>query len=134
MTTAKLSGKQGEQTNAAIWVRVLVDGEEAMPGNVTFNSRTIKLSGDLTHVYIDPTGEETALEDHWIELFMETKTANAFNFIAIDLGSGVHTVEVQAKVGGFSDQDPSNVLNRWAAMIGKATVVVDEVNLKTPAS
>jgi hypothetical protein len=137
LTNSKLVGKDSTDSSASIWVRVVVDGSEtkAVPGNVTFASRTVKIRGDLTHVYTDEVGPP--LDDHWIELFIGTKTANSFQFIAQNVGNGPHTIDVQAAaVATGADTDPTDPINdpAYAAMIGYATVVVDEVNLKLPAT
>jgi hypothetical protein len=136
LTNSKLTGKTSEDSGASIMVTVLVDGEEADPGQVTFASRTVRIKGDLTHPWAgedcdaDPTTEVQEPCEHWIMLFMDTKTANTFNFIAQDVGSGVHNIEVVAQLDAYGVDDPDTPASDYAAMIGKATVVVEEVDLK----
>jgi len=128
VTTVKLSGKQetDNSAEARIVFRVLVDDVVAMPDEVTFASRLVSLTGNLAHEWEgDPTG--ILLDDHWILFHEETSTANCFNFASMNVGSGVHTVVVQAKVEGNA---VGNDANDWGAVIGNVAVVVDEVNLK----
>lgn len=123
VTNAKLSGTQGSEAIATIWVRVMVDGVQADPGIVTFNNRVLKVEGDLTHHF---GGLPLDIDDHWFEIFLATKCANAFNFCAEDVGSGVHTVVVQA----MTHKDEKGLKGTANAYIGNVSVVVDEVMLK----
>ena len=123
VTNAKLSGTQGSEAIANISVRVLVDGEVADPGIVVFSNRVLKVEGDLTHHY---GGAPLDIDDHWFEIFLTTKCANAFNFCAQDVGSGVHTILVQA----MTHKEEKGLKGTANAYIGKASAVVDEVMLK----
>jgi len=122
-TSAKLSGTDGSDALAEIQVRVLVDGQEAVPGPVTFDNRMLKLEGDLTHHY---EGALLPIDDHWIEIFIDTAAAHAFNFAYEDLGSGVHTIVVQANLKTVT----GGLKGTADAAIGKISVVVDEVMFK----
>jgi hypothetical protein len=127
VTKVKLSGDTGSRALAQIDVKVLVDGNEVIiPGNentqggVVLDNRLLGIRGDLKHVdLVNP--------DHWLEIFLATKSAHGFNFMAENVGSGVHTVEVKARTWGRADWANGA---RYAAFIGNASVVVDEVNLK----
>lgn len=121
-TTVKLKGDVGSSARAAIEIQVTVDGnaiEIAGGGNfIVFNDRLLQLTGDLKHADgINP--------DHWIEIFMATKSANGFNWFTEDVGSGIHTVRVYARKFIAVDGVASAT-----ALVGNASVVVDEVNLK----
>ena len=124
-TKVKLSGNVGSEAAATIEARVLVDGNEVLiPGNqnpeggVVLDNRLLKLTGDLTHLNpLEPA--------HWIEIFMGTKSCHGFNFIAENVGVGVHTIEVQVKTSGYTIGEA-----QYSALIGNASLVVDEVNLK----
>ena len=123
VTNAKLSGTLGSEAIATIEVRVLVDGAEAVPGVVTFNNRVLKVEGDLTH---HSGGEPLPIDDHWFEIFISTKSANAFNFCAEDVGSGVHTIVIEAR----TIKEEKGLKGTANAYIGNVSAVVDEVMLK----
>jgi hypothetical protein len=120
VTDVKLSGKTGSEGTARILVRVKVDNNVAVPAEVTFANRILEIKGDLSH----PAG--SLLPDHWIEIFLETCNANAFNFAIENVGSGVHDVVVQAKL----QTDEKGLQANAEAWIGYASVVVDEVQFK----
>ena len=116
-TNVKLHGKGESESQAKIMVRALVDDEEvvAKPGPVVFADRLMKVKGDLND------------SEAWFEIYMATRNANGFNFIATNVGQGEHNIRVQAK--GFVEgvpPDPEELL----ALIGNRTLVVNEVNLK----
>ena len=81
---------------------------------------------DNNNVIIDPN----LVEEEEIELILETTTANSFNFVKDDLSSGVHTIEVQARIGFPVDKNTSQQGQTEArGMIGKGSVTVEEVRL-----
>jgi hypothetical protein len=123
VTSAKLSGDAGSEALAEIQFRVLVDGEPCAPGAVTFANRLLRVTGDLTHHY---GGFDLLIDDHWIEVYMSTKSAHSFNFCIENVGSGVHTIEVQTKLK-TEMQSGKSVAD---AVVGNISVVVDEVMLK----
>ena len=145
-TTTRLTADVGEDSAAEIRIRVSIADAEgnfaqwAYPtgtgDGVTFASRLIELKGHLSGQYEcdDPlTPLVIELCPDWIELFMQTKTANAFSFVAEDVGSGIHEVVVEAYLdaSGPTTKNPKGDDPVWFAMIGHSSVVVDEVNLKT---
>lgn len=127
-TSAKLSGDQGSQVKAEILIQVLVDGQTCMPGAVTFDNRLLKLEGDLTHHYTEPGMNPVPLpiDDHWIEIFLDTKSAHSFIFCIENVGSGVHDIEVQARLV----TDEKGLKGEADAAIGHISMAVDEVMLK----
>ncbi len=121
-----------DSSEAAIVVRCLVDGVEAYPGPVTFDSRLVKLSAFLGEaIYTDPgTGELLSAGDQWISIYERTKAAHAFCFCLDDLGSGEHVVEIQAQI--VLSPSPHEVDPEVTeAYIGARMMVCDEVNLKS---
>jgi hypothetical protein len=113
--------KDDSVAEAGVLVRVLVDGFEASPGEVVFCRRSQALSAVfqglledefgnsclITTEFIDETDgsstfvtsiDEDCLQPETLELVLDTMTATSFNFIETDLGSGVHTVEVQTSI------------------------------------
>jgi hypothetical protein len=140
-TLNKISGRSKSQAEAEVDVMVKVNGEPVMVCDnygdrrdaiVVFNRRLVELSGDLSH-HITVTGGDVTVEidDHWIQFFMETKSANSFNFIARDVGPNISTVEIYVRAWSdtFTAGDP-DAQARAAAVLGHASVIVDEVNLK----
>jgi hypothetical protein len=123
ITGAKLSGTAGSEALAEIQFRVLVDGVEAVPGAVTFANRLLRVTGDLSHHY---GGFALEIDDHWIEIYISTKAAHSFNFAIENVGSGVHTIEVQTKL----KTDENGLKGEADAVVGNVSVVVDEVMFK----
>ena len=123
ITSTKLSGTAGSEASAAVQIQVLVDGVSAMPGPVTFDNRLLRITGDLTHHY---GGFTLDIDDHWIEVYLSTKAAHPFNFAIENVGEGVHTIEVQAKLV----KSEFGELAIADAAIGHVSVVVDEAMFK----
>lgn len=121
---------------ARILVRVMVDGQEAYPGSVTFAEReqglVAKFAGyfecaDLNNDGIMNFGECDYTKPEELQLWLKTLNANAFFFALPDLASGEHIVEVQAKVEtATSFQLGAASANAW---IGKGTVTIEEARM-----
>jgi hypothetical protein len=130
-TDVKIKGSGKEETStsmAQIKVRVLVDGEEAYPGEINFAYRKMELKGLLwAPENFDPIDPEDLLDlpEQYIEIYEETCSANAFNFIAKNVGSGVHTIEVQVMTDATADFEGARI----GATLGKRTLVVEEVQM-----
>lgn len=145
-TQTKVTGKNGgggsATATAGIAVRVLVDGVEAEPGVVTFTMRMQKLSavlGGVIESCDDADGDgaidisdDCVVTDEEIELILRTLAAHHFNFVAIDLTPGVHTVVVEAAittvtatddVAGFDSLNTASAM----ALVGKGSVTVQQV-------
>ena len=118
---------------AGVEIRVLIDGNLALPGTVTFGRRTQTLTakfqgiidGCLTNVngiiVIDPL----CVQPEELQLILDTMNANHFNFIAADLEAGVHSVAVQARItAGGSAQEGSY---KARGLIGLGSLTVEEV-------
>lgn len=82
--------------------------------------------GDAGCFDADPATECT-LTDEEIRLVLATLDANSFNFIADNLSSGVHLVEVQAKLdtSGVSTKGSANA----KAFVGMGSVTIEEVRM-----
>jgi hypothetical protein len=123
--------------DAKVQVRVLLDGNEVEPGAVVYGRRKQTLSATLEGAIagclsIDPlTGgivlDETCVEPEIIELILETMDAASFNFVAVDVPQGIHTIDVQARV----DTATSTQLGAATAkgLVGKGSMVVESVRL-----
>jgi hypothetical protein len=115
------------EAEASVQVKVLIDGEPALPGSVTFCKRSQILEAEFMGLLTDEDGnvcievtevsctdptdpttcehvvtiDEDCLRPETLRLILETMNANSFNFIAPNLTPGTHEVEVQAKVESF---------------------------------
>jgi hypothetical protein len=129
-------GRDTSVAEANLAVRVLVDGFEAAPGDVTFCKRSKTLSAtfqglidgclsidDLGNIVLD---EECLLPEE-IELILDTMSANTFNFLHADAGVGTHMIEVQARIDLDSSAEAGKAEAR--AMLGKGSLTVEVVRL-----
>lgn len=123
---------------ANVEVRVLVDAgtdnqRVAAPGIVTFDKRyqelMAKFGGINTCVDTDQDGHidytECTLTQEELQLLLKTLAAHHFNFALTDLGAGVHTVQLQARV----TTDTSSTQASATGAVGKGALTVEEVRL-----
>jgi len=103
---------------ASIDVRVLVDGEEALPGTITFNS--------TVHIV------DTVLSEEEMLFLLETRgESNSFDFVTRDVLPGSHTVEVQARA--ITAADAITALGASVvAIIGDRSLVVQPGRAHVP--
>ena len=138
-TNTKVMSKQLQRAisdaEAAVYVRVLVDNVLAKPDYVTFAKRRqvliAEFAGDILgcldgegHVIVD----DTCIQEESVALILDTLSAHSFNFIAEDVGVGVHTVTVQAKTTYNADLEDDEY-PETSAWVGKGSMTVDEVRL-----
>ncbi len=118
LTEVVTTGSDVAQASAAVRLWIVLDarpvvvnsaekGEDA--GKVTFCDR---IHRQTTSNFDD--------EDATIRQFLKTRTANAFNWIALDLGSGTHDIEVRASLAQEAVPDATA-----EAAVGKRTLVVE---------
>ena len=128
--------KDTSEAGATIKVRVLVDNEEAYPGEVVFDQRTQTLSATLGGILencTDSNGDgdidlnDCTLAPEEIELILNTMAAHSFNFIMDDVSSGEHAIEVQAMIGTTGSSGAGSASAN--ATIGNGSVTVEEVRL-----
>ncbi len=143
---------------ASVMIKVLVDGDEVLPGEICFASRmqtlVAEFAGDFSDcislVDTDNDGmpdavvvDEECTQAEFLQLILKTLNANSFNFIATDLVAGVHKIEVQAKLI-YTDRDGAEVVvdrpeldgttYAWShsasnAWLGKGSVTVELVRM-----
>jgi len=145
LVKSKLGDMDSALAQAGVEVRVLIDPgttkeRVAYPGAVVFGRRTQTLSAVFQGLIadclsVDPeTGnvivDEECVEPEELELILDTMNANAFNFVLDDLGSGDHTVQVQARitVGGALGGTALGSFEA-KALVGKGAVSVEEVRM-----
>lgn len=84
----------------------------------------LNCTADLT------TGAVTCSTPEELQLILKTLNANAFNFVAPNLASGVHTVEVQARSSAATSAIGANgSLGAANAFIGAGSVSVESVRM-----
>jgi len=147
-TNTKVMSKQLERAlataEAGVEVKVLVDGVEAAPGVITFAKRKQTLIAEFAGFVNDYSdscftynedGTKTinadCVDEESLQLILDTMTANSFNFIASDLSSGDHTVEVLARVT-YTAQDPEYTgadAPPTDAYLGKGSVTIETVRM-----
>lgn len=147
-TAVKSSGgtTSSATARANMAVRVLVDGSPATPDNsidatkstaegVVFCDRlqqlTAKFAG-LNCTADAETGVVTCADPEELRLLLKSLDASSFNFAKTDVGSGVHTVTVQARAQAgvnFDDDESGGALAGAEAFAGAGALVVEEVRL-----
>ena len=138
MTDTKITGKPDKSVSTSedvatikVWAVVLDDEDNvecdlADPGKITFAHRLQRLSGRLNMMHdpdSDGSGWSTS-EPQWVQLKLNTTNANGFNFLALDLPDGTHTVEIHASVVLTENEETNDEI--WGAL-GKRTLVVQQV-------
>lgn len=139
-TQTQVKGKQGERDSASaeakVMLRVLVDGQEAKPGAIVYCERAQELTavlGGVLEECTDANGDGTIMSDEClfsdeeIELVLKTMSANSFNFILDNLGSGMHNIKVQAKIESASESGQGSASAK--ASIGHGSIVIEEVRM-----
>src|SRR5580765_8471939 len=108
LVSSKNMVKDTSTAEASVQIQVLLDGKAVQPGPVVYGRRKQTLSATLEGAIagclsIDPvTGgivvDETCVQPEIIQLILETMDAASFNFVAVDVPQGVHTITVQASI------------------------------------
>lgn len=111
------SDTQGAEGKIRMWVEV--DGrpvpvaqEDPDAGRVVFCNRLYERTTQL--------GEDD--EEDSIRTFMRTRSANGFNWMALNVGSGTHKIEVKAELTTDSTARSSAL-----AVVGNRTLIVEPV-------
>ncbi len=86
-------------------------------------------NGDLIDDVVD--GSVTCLDPEELRLLQKTLNASSFNFVAADLSSGVHTIEVEARTTANVSVDnvTSTSLAGAEAFIGAGAVAIESVRM-----
>lgn len=121
-TTVATQGNGVSESTARVTVWVEKDGE---PLHVSSDGDG---EDDGKVVFCDRTHRQTVMdlddEDARIEQFLRTRTANAFNWIVVDAGSGVSDYVVHAELETEASDDAFA-----EAGIGKRTLVIEPIHL-----
>jgi hypothetical protein len=102
-------------------------------GGVVFCDRVQRLEAKFSGLscYADlTTGAVTCTSPEELRLILKTLNANAFNFVAPNLPSGVHTIEVQARSSAATSAGGTGgSLGAANAFIGAGSVSVETVRM-----
>ncbi|WP_373045992.1 hypothetical protein [Vulgatibacter sp.] len=145
-TDTLVSSRKGRSdtsfAEAMIEVRVLVDGLAAMPASVIYARRAQTLMASFGGVleYCDDENDDGIIDgetecefsDEQLQLVLDTMGAHSFNFLLDDVGSGSHSIVVQAKITTDSSAQEGAASAR--AVLGNGSLVVEEVRLVNGAS
>lgn len=131
------------EAEAVVTVRVLVDGIEALPGEVTFARRyqalIAEFAGDISGALEVKDGtlviDETLIQPEMLALILDTMSANSFNFVATNLAAGEHIIEVIANPQWlFNGEEYVDELGELMyddvatnAYIGKGSITIESV-------
>jgi hypothetical protein len=135
MVKSKNGNKSTSTADAEIEMYVLVDGQMAEPGIVTFDKRRqelwASLGGVLDCADANSDGiisfDECDITDEEIGLILETKAAHTFNFLSNNIGSGNHTIEAYARLSKDGSVEGSGASDA-SASLGKGTLSAWEVH------
>src|SRR5256712_7915415 len=120
-TATKGGVKTSSTARAAVNVTVTVDGVAAEPGQVVYCDREQTVTLQFS------SGTVLVTDAITLELFLNTKNANHFNFYQKNVGSGVHRVDVF--VSSFVVADPTSpVATGTRAAVGKRSLVIEQYN------
>lgn len=122
-TTVATVGNDESEARATVKVWVEIDGN---PVVVSSDEAGAEDAGKV--VFCDRTHRQTVTDldddDARIEQFLRTRTANAFNWVALNVGSGIHTIEVKAELDTAATD-----AGQTMAAIGKRTFVAEPTKL-----
>lgn len=114
----------------------VVGGTYASPDHqgtgITFDQRIQTLTANLGNIFTDcfanggNTGTGCTLTQEEITLALETTSAHSFNFILVNVGSGTHTLLIQAQVNTEATGSNGGVAIS-NAMFGLGSVTVESV-------
>jgi hypothetical protein len=127
----------------ALWTDVTTVGNDESESYASVKA-WVEVDGEPVPVTSDGDDEETGVvtlcnreyrvatmafenENATIERYLRTKTANAFNWIQLDAGSGVHDIEVKVQLEGHAETETGEAQAK--ALIGKRTLVIEPVKM-----
>lgn len=140
-TTIKTSAPQdlifSVTLECALWTTVATIGNDVSEARATvtikvlFDGVPVPISGDSADgsvVFCDRLHRQSTMdfddEDARIEQYLATRSANAFNWILPDVGSGVHTIQVVADLTASSTDELF-----VQAGVGHRTLIVEPTHL-----
>lgn len=85
---------------------------------------------DTTPATIPPLGTAQCETERW---FQYVKTANAFNWVRMNLGSGIHTIELHADVVETASSTTPGESQQVRALVGNRTLVIEPTKMANDA-
>jgi hypothetical protein len=124
-TDTKLSGNQTSATAVGnVTVYVTLDGKPVAPATnanpgVIFDSRFQQLNSNLTTAIATLSGG--TITDAYLQLILSTLSAHSFDFVAPNVGGGVHTISMSWDITGSANN------GTWAGCVGPGVLTVEQV-------
>jgi hypothetical protein len=112
---------QSSQGTANVWVEIdhnKVPVATDSSGKVTFCNRAYERKvndGD------SPAAPGSLIGDDTIQTFFSTKDTHGFNWVALNVGNGIHLIEVKAELTATA----TNTADHAKAVIGNRSLVID---------
>jgi len=144
-TVVRSKGMQKDTSTATVSIQVqaLVDGQQVPPGIVTYAARTQTLSATLEGaiagcltIVTNADGsltivlDENCVTPEEIGLILSTLSAASFDFVAVNVPQGVHTVSLQARITSSTSLGVTQLGSATAfGFVGKGTMIVESVRL-----
>jgi len=140
LVSSKLMKKDTSTATVSIQVQALVDGQQVPPGIVTYAARTQTLSATLEGaiagcltIVTNADGslsivlDEACVQPEVIDLILSTLNAASFDFVAVNVPQGVHTVSLQARITSSTSVQTGSATA--FGFVGKGTMIVESVRL-----
>ncbi len=137
---SKLMVTDTATATADIKVRALVDGAEATPGPVVYGKRTQTLTAQLEgaianclSIVTNASGglqlvlNTNCVQPEVIGLLQDTMTANSFMFAFPNVSSGVHDIQIQARIDAMGNNQNGSFVAM--GVLGKGTLTAESVRL-----
>jgi hypothetical protein len=142
LVSSKNMVKDTSSAEATVQIQVLLDGIAVEPGSVVYGRRKQTLSATLEgaiakclSLVVNSDGttsivvDEDCVQPEVIELILDTMDAASFNFVAVDVPQGVHTISVQASIGTLTSTTSTGGSASAHALVGKGSMTVESVRL-----
>jgi hypothetical protein len=140
--SSKLMVTDTSTATASIKVKALVDGVEAAPGEVVYGKRTQQLSATLEGALVTGISnclsiitnsagglqivvDTNCVQPEIIKLLDDSVSANSFIFVAPNLASGFHNIEIQARIDALGDNQNGSFTA--TGLMGKGTMTAESV-------
>lgn len=122
-------GNDQSEAEAAVNAWVEIDGQPVPVSSHAPSNQTgvVTLCNRAFQVETMAFDDENAT----IQRYLRTKQANAFDWVSLDVGSGVHNVTVKAQLEGHAQAEDGSA--RAKAIIGKRTLVIEPVKMANDA-
>lgn len=132
-TNLETVGDDNSRAEGSVEVWVEIDGERVGVNNVGTSTTTAEAQDDGEVVFCNRAYERTTSmfddQNATIETFLDTRQAHGFNWVALNVGNGIHEIEVKARL---TETSTNNATAEVA--VGNRTLVVEPEKLANDAS